>query len=72
MDYRKLVDLLISKTDAEIVCTSMGWINNLNGIFSFCRETEYNKIIQKISVEQDLKYIDTYTAMKNSGKDWQQ
>ena len=47
MDYRQLVDLLISKTDAEIACTSMGWINNWNGMFSFCRETEYNNIIQK-------------------------
>lgn len=69
-DYRKLVDLLTSKTNAEIACTSMGWLNNWNGLSSFFRETEYNKIIQKISVEHGLKYIDTYTAMKNSGKDW--
>jgi len=69
-DYRQLVDLLISKTRAEIVCTSMGWVNNIKGIANISSETEYNKIIQKISVEHKLKYIDTYTAMKNSGKGW--
>lgn len=66
-DYRLMLETLLSKTNADIICISLGWFDTWNGPSNFTRETEYNKIIQKLALEYGLGYVDMYSLMKNSG-----
>jgi len=69
-DYRLMLETLISKTNADIICISLGWFDTWNSKSTpsnFTRETDYNKIIQKLALEYGLGYVDMYSMMKNSG-----
>jgi lysophospholipase L1-like esterase len=68
IDYRSLIEKLISETNADIICIGIGWFSDwVSPTSNPISETEYNKVIQKICSEYGLGYIDTYNAMKNSG-----
>jgi hypothetical protein len=60
--------MLISQTNADIICLSIGWFNGWDSpTHNPISETEYNKIIQRICAEYRIGYIDVYHAMINSG-----
>lgn len=69
-NYRKLVERCINETDADVILIGLGYFKDHDGPSSFCRETEHNKIIQKIAYDYELGYIDTYSAMLKSIYDW--